>query len=69
MTGPRFRPEPAPAGLTTYTVEHAGRAIGTVTRRRGGWWRAVAPDGRGAGSWHGTRREAAASLARLAERR
>lgn len=54
-------PDPAP-GLRTYSVHLGAQDIGTVTNRRGGWWRATTPAGHGRGSFHYTRRAAADAL-------
>lgn len=58
-----FKSLPAPPGLTRYAVTLVTRVArvraGTVEKRRGGWWRAVTPDGRVLSSWCSTRREAA----------
>ena len=69
MTGLRFQRQPDPApGCRTYLVLAPGAPgtpegiLGTVTNRRGGWWRATTDDGEGRGSFHSTRRAAAAAL-------
>lgn len=60
-------PDPA-AGCRAYLVLAPGApgtpegVLGTVTNRRGGWWRAITDRGDMRGSFHGTRREAAAAL-------
>ena len=65
----RFQRQPDPTpGLRTYLVLAPGAPgtpegiLGTVTNRRGGWWRAVTDRGDVRGSFHGTRREAAEAL-------
>ena len=54
------------AGTTrrSYIVTRRGSAviIGTVAHRRGGWWAAWDVTGHSCGSWHRTRRAAAASI-------
>lgn len=57
----RRLPDPAP-GLRAYSVTVDGTAVGTVTNRQGGWWRAVTTDGAYAGSFHSTRKSAADAL-------
>lgn len=54
-------PDPAP-GLRAYSVQLGAQDIGTVTNRRGDWWRATTPAGHGRGSFHHTRKSAAAAL-------
>lgn len=54
-------PDPAP-GVRAYTVTVDGAILGDVTNRRGGWWRATTTAGDTAGSFHSTRKAAAAAL-------
>lgn len=54
-------PDPA-AGVRAYQVTVDCTVVGTVTNRRGGWWRATTADGVTVGSFHYTRAEATRSL-------
>lgn len=65
----RFRRQPDPApGVRAYLVLAPGAPgtpegiLGTVTNRRGGWWRATTDRGESRGSFHHTRAAAAAAL-------
>lgn len=51
-----------------YVVWRAGRAIGRVWRRPGGWWTGAHDSGTGfVSSWCSTRREAAEQIERIGE--
>lgn len=74
MTALRFTRQPdAATGTWSYLVLQAGAPgtpeaiLGTVTNRRGDWWRATDDRGHGGGSFHTTRRAAAAALVRNAQ--
>lgn len=54
-------PDPAP-GVREYAVRAGDRQLGTVTNRRGGWWRAFTAAGDMRGSFHTTRNGAATAL-------
>lgn len=60
----RFRQVAAPPGVRQYLVISDSTELGTVTRRQGGWWRAITTAGDIVGSWHSTRTSAAEALAR-----
>lgn len=66
MTALRFtrQADPAP-GVRAYDVLMGTQPIGTVTNRRGGWWRAITPAGHFRGSFHYTRKAAADALRSL----
>lgn len=51
------------AGFPRYRVTAAGTDLGTVFRRRGGWWSGNRVDGGFVSSWCSTRAEAADYLA------
>lgn len=54
---------PTATGYSTYRVSLPdGPDLGTVTRRRGGYWRAITADGRIVGSWCRTRNDASGDL-------
>lgn len=53
--------DPAP-GVREYLVTRGAVELGTVTNRRGGWWRAITATGDVVGSFHRTRAEAAGKL-------
>lgn len=65
----RRLPDPAP-GCRAYLVLVEGAPgtpegiLGTVTNRRGGWWRATSDRGEPCGSFHSTRRSGIEALVR-----